>query len=193
MKKILVSILLILAFALSSCEDDNTDDVKKDDKTPSGEVTYEKDGDVKKYFTTFGNEEKCNDGTDWNDESCFIIEETFDDGMTILMRYYGIEDSVYLTFDFIAELNGETVEIQTDYMQELDTSVKYYKGASFVEGFLQFNGYDQTPLFELNQNYSYTELGDDSVDLMHALLAKMILNLDSYYDEFIGTTFVSSE
>jgi hypothetical protein len=208
MKKILVSFLILFALILSSCEESSVDDDTKKDDTPIGDVTpvdedpvadddvqddYEKAGDIVKYFETFGALDLCGSETDWSNEDCYEIEVVFDDGMTVLMRHYDIEGSVYLTFDFIAEKDGATLMIQVDYYVGFDTSVKYFIGGTLVDGWLMYNGYDQSPMFELNQSYEYTVLGDNAVESMQAMLNNMIVNLNGYFEENSGGSFISTE
>jgi len=198
MKKLLLSMLIGFTLILSSCEESSLDDNGKEstttgDETPNDPAYYEKDGDIVKYFKTYGALDLCGSETDWSNENCYEIEVAFDDGMTILMRYYDIEGSVYLTFDFIALKDGETISIQVDYYLGFDTSVKYFIGGTLVDGWLQYNGYDQSPMFELNQDYEYTVLGDNAVESMQAMLNNMIIDLNTYFDENAGGPFVSLE
>ncbi len=198
MKKILTSLLILLTLVLSSCDESSLDKNKKTDTpvgedTPTDEVDYVKDGDIVHYFETFGALDLCGTDTDWSNEDCYEIEVEFDDGMSVLMRHYDIEGSVYLTFDFIAEKDGASLLIQVDYYIGFDTSVKYFKNETLVEGWLLYNGFDQTPIFELNQNYEFTVLGDNAITSMQIMLNSMITNLNTYFDENNDGTFISTD
>ena len=202
MKKLLILVLTFsTVFLMGACEETVEDDGKNSD-TPIGDVieddqgdqdSYDKDGDIVKYFKTYGSLDLCGSDTDWSNEDCYEIEVGFDDGMTILMRHYDIEGSVYLTFDFIAEKDGATLMIQVDYYVGFDTSVKYFIGGTLVNGWLSYNGFDQSPMFELNQTYEYTVLGDNAIESMQAMLDNMVINLNTYFEENAGGPFVSPE
>jgi len=198
MKKILVSLLILFVLILSSCEEGSVDDADKGntatiDKTKDNNDDYEKDGDIVHYFKTFGTVGLCGGETDWSNKDCYEIEVEFDDGMTVSMKYYDIEGSVYLTFDITAEKDGASLSTQVDYYLGFDTSVKYYIDETLVEGWLSYNGYDQVPMFEINQDYEYTALGDDAVELMQAMLNDMVVNLDNYFEQNAGGPFISPE
>ena len=199
MKKTLISLLILFTLVLSSCEGYSVEDDEGDGNTPpvdepsDDKADYEKDGDIVHYFKTFGSLDLCGGETDWSNKDCYEIEVEFDDGMTVLMKHYDIEGSVYLTFDFIAEKDGASLLTQVDYYVGFDTSIKYYDGGTLVEGSLSYNGYDQTPMFELNQNYGYTVSGDNAVESMQAMLDTMIVNLNSYFEQNAGGPFISPD
>lgn len=193
MKKTVLMMLFLLIFVLVSCEDNTFDQTPNEEEGSSNqdETSYEKDGDVVKYFETFGTKGSCDDDSDFSNNDCYVLEVEFDDGMTVLMRYYDIPDSVYITLDFVAEKDGVTLSNQLDYGLKIDTSVHYYHGSNTLEGWLTYNGYDEENMFVLNETYEYTVNGDDTISSMQAMLNGLTSHLRGYFEENVGGPFVN--
>lgn len=203
MKKVITILFLLFLLTLSACDEPVDDSPRTVDKTTNEEVIgddesneetnqeeYIKDGDIIKYFKTFGTEKDCSDL--WGSENALCYEIDFsNDGIDITMRYYDIEGSYYETFDFVAKKNTASLVIQMDYQVRHDTSVVFSDGNQYIDGFLKYNGLDQTNPFDLNKTYEYEDWGNNSEESMQALLNLMILNVESYYQENIEASIVT--
>ncbi len=133
------------------------------------------------YFRIMGEQGVCGDGSDYNDETTYRLELTFNDGMSVSIAFLDLYDSVIKIFDIIATNGTESMTIQCYWDFQYDTSVTYTNTDQYLDGWLAFNGFDQSPIMSL-ASYEYDVTGTNTEIAMQAMLNQLIANLVSYYE-----------
>lgn len=142
---------------------------------------YVKDGDIMNYLRTMGEQGIYGDGTDYNDETTYRLELTFSDGMTVTIAFVDLYDSEIKIFDIVAAKGTESMTIQCYWNFQYDTSVTYTNTDQYLDGWLAFNGFDQSPVMSL-ADYEYDVTGTNTESAMQTMLNQLITNLVSYYE-----------
>ena len=148
----------------------------------SSETTaYEKDGDIMNYFRVVGDSGIYGDGSDYNDEPAYRMTLSFEDGMTVDITFVDLVDSEIKIFDLVADLGSQRMVIQCYWDFQYDTSVIYTNGEQYLNGWLAFNGFDQSPVMSLAA-YEYDVTGTNTEAAMQTMLNALIDHLMGYFE-----------
>ncbi len=153
--------------------------------TVAATTTYVKDGDIMNYFRAVGVQGIYGDGSDYNDEITYDLQVEFTDGMSVLIRFVDLYESQIKIFDIEATKGGATMYIECYWEFRYSTSVTYTNGDQYLDGYLAFNGFDQTPIMSL-ATYPYDVTGTNTEDSMQSMLNDLVANLITYYETYIG-------
>lgn len=170
-------------------ENQTQDDNKTIEDENTNEDIYMKDGDIPKYFRTFGEYQEVDSSSDWSEQDSYVITHTFGDGMTVKMVFFDV-DNAYNEFQFVATKGDETLVFDVDIDVQLTPRVKYSQPGKVVQGWMNFNGLDQDPVFALNTNWEYTVFDESDIPFMETMMNSFVLNINNYYNENIGADIV---